>query len=694
VKLHIKKKIVLGFISALLVLMVLGVFSYYNIEKLIRAFEKRLWTTTVINTCEQIMKDVVDMETAQRGFVITGDTAFLAPYRQARQPVFGLLEDLQGQLASQPEASTIPTLDRLLTQRVHHIEEVISARYEGELAAQQKIKLGQGKILTDSLRYHIDTIQKTFNNRLDEQHQVVAGQLEFMQGAFLGLAGSVTCILGILFYRINIQLQRRMEAEEKLQQTIHEVKELYDQAPCGYLSVDQTIHLCRVNQTLLGWMGYTSDEVLGNMKFEDLLTPASKEKFLASFQRDFEIYKDRGGVFGLEFDFQRKDGSSFPVLVNSVATFDDEGNFIQSRTTVFDNTDRVKSEARFRTVLESSPDAMVIVDAEGLIQLVNQEGEQLFGYTRNELVGKPVEVLVPGELRPEHVIKRTLFFNEPSRRPMGKGLHLKALHASGKSIPVEISLSPLALGEERSVIAAIRDVTEARHAQDKILKLNKELESFTYSVSHDLRAPLRSINGYTEILKEDYAHLFDAEGLNTLDVIIRNAKKMGALIDDLLQFSRMGRSEIMQERVEMDALVLNVIEELNPRSKPQPVAWTIHPLPTATGDKSMLQQVWQNLIGNAVKYASKAEAPKIEIGGERHAGWVTYWVRDNGVGFDMKYADKLFGVFQRLHKMNEFEGTGVGLALVHRIVDRHLGKVWAEAALNKGATFYFKLPIT
>lgn len=692
-KLHIKKKIVLGFLSALLILVVLGVFSYYNIEKLIQATEKRLWATTVINTCEQIMKDVVDMETAQRGYVITGDTAYLAPYYQVHELVFGLLDNLKHQLANEPEVATVPALNRLLIQRVRLIQEVINARQEDEQAAVKAIRLGHGKTITDSLRYYMDTIQLSFNDRLNAQQQVVAGQLEFMQGAFLGLAGSITGILGILFYLINVQLQRRTEAEENLKKTISEVKELYDEAPCGYLSVDSTIHLCRINQTLLSWMGYASDEVLGKMKFEDLLTPASGEKFRSSFQEDFEAYKTKGGVYGLEFDFQRKDGSAFPVLVNSVATFDPQGNFVQSRTTVFDNTDRVKSEARFKTVLESSPDAMVIVDAEGLIQLINQQGEQLFGYNRTELVGKPVEVLVPSEFRNGHVKQRRLFFNEPQRRPMGKGLQLKALHASGMTIPVEISLSPFKLGDQLSVIAAIRDVTDARQAQDRIMKLNKELESFTYSVSHDLRAPLRSINGYTEILKEDYAHVFDANGHATLDVIIRNAKKMGALIDDLLQFSRLGRSEVMHERVEMDTLVLQAIDDLSQRNN-QHVAWTIHPLPTVKGDKSMLHQVWLNLIGNAVKYSSKATNPAIEIGTQPTEGWITYFVRDNGVGFDMQYAGKLFGVFQRLHKMNEFEGTGVGLALVHRIVDRHGGTVWAEAELNKGATFYFKLPVS
>lgn len=231
-----------------------------------------------------------------------------------------------------------------------------------------------------------------------------------------------------------------------------------------------------------------------------------------------------------------------------------------------------------------------------------------------------------------------------------------------------------------------------REASAEISELNKELEGYTYSVSHDLRAPLRSIAGYSQVLKEDYADKLDQEGNRVIDVVIRNAKQMGQLIDDLLHFSRVGRKEVSQVYCNMDEMVQNAIDELIAHDPSKRSVITVRALDPAHADASMLKQVWVNLIANAIKYSSKKPDPRIEIGSSQHDGEVCYFVKDNGVGFNMAYKDKLFGVFQRLHKSNEFEGTGVGLALVKRIVGRHGGRIWAEAQLNEGATFYFTLP--
>lgn len=222
--------------------------------------------------------------------------------------------------------------------------------------------------------------------------------------------------------------------------------------------------------------------------------------------------------------------------------------------------------------------------------------------------------------------------------------------------------------------------------------VNRELEAFTFSVSHDLRAPLRAINGYAQILAEDHAEKLDEDANNVINVIIRNTKKMGVLIDDLLTFSRLGRKELVKGELDMSALVKAVVEELyNPnRDK---VIFNLHPLPPALGDYTLLKQVWINLIANGMKFSSTKPEPRIEIGSIPNENEITYYVKDNGVGFDMQYYNKLFGVFQRLHAQYEFEGTGIGLAIVQRVVNAHRGKVWAEAKLNEGASFYFSLPI-
>jgi light-regulated signal transduction histidine kinase (bacteriophytochrome) len=245
-----------------------------------------------------------------------------------------------------------------------------------------------------------------------------------------------------------------------------------------------------------------------------------------------------------------------------------------------------------------------------------------------------------------------------------------------------------------AVFANVRRRTERDllHARDNLRAANKELESFAYSVSHDLRAPLRHVMGFAELLNKSAGPALDETGQRYVRTISDAAARMGRLIDDLLVFSRMGRAEMMRGRVDLSALVEEVRRDAAVPDGHR-IEWTIHPLPVVTGDASMLRQVVDNLVSNAIKYSSTRETARIDIGARTGDGGETVvFVRDNGVGFDMQYAHKLFGVFQRLHSNDEFEGTGIGLANVRRIVQRHGGRTWAEGAINRGATFYVSLP--
>lgn len=247
--------------------------------------------------------------------------------------------------------------------------------------------------------------------------------------------------------------------------------------------------------------------------------------------------------------------------------------------------------------------------------------------------------------------------------------------------------------EVTAVTVMSGNVTERKKAEEQLQLLNKELESFSYSVSHDLRAPLRAINGHATILLEDFSAGLNEEAKKSIDAICRNSVKMGNLIDDLLNFSRLGRKDITREPVDMKNLATIVADELLAQNASEKTSINIGNLHPALGDSVLLKQVWLNLISNAIKYSQKNPAPKIEIGCTENDKETTYYVKDNGVGFDMKYYNKLFGVFQRLHGETEFEGTGVGLAIIHRIITRHGGKVWAEGQINKGACFFFTLPV-
>jgi signal transduction histidine kinase len=285
-----------------------------------------------------------------------------------------------------------------------------------------------------------------------------------------------------------------------------------------------------------------------------------------------------------------------------------------------------------------------------------------------------------------------------------RALHVRVTQSAGSTINTIMLLGLGALLQLvllGSVYYLIHhDVTERRRvaaelqSRGELLEAaNKELEAFSYSVSHDLRAPLRHIDGYAALLSKAAGDSLNDKARRYLQTISSSAKQMGQLIDDLLVFSRMGRQDMLRTTVNLDQLVKTVLQDLRLDLQGRTISWTIHPLPNVSGDPAMLRQVLMNLVSNALKFTATRPEAKIEIGvGKRSPSEVEIFVRDNGVGFDMQYVDKLFGVFQRLHRNDEFEGTGIGLANVRRIIRRHGGRTWAEGALDQGATFYFSLP--
>jgi len=287
----------------------------------------------------------------------------------------------------------------------------------------------------------------------------------------------------------------------------------------------------------------------------------------------------------------------------------------------------------------------------------------------------------------------------------------------GEEFPIEASISQLTEGTRRLFTVIVRDVSERvkaeealRHSEVLFRRLNDELEehvaertaeltatiaeleSFSYSISHDLRAPLRAINGYASIVREDYSSQLNDDGVQFLHKIEANASKMARLIDGLLDFSRLGRMDTVAAGVSMHDLAAGVVAELKAEGDGAHAKVTLGPLPGIEGDAAMLKQVWVNLLSNAFKFSSKRTDPRVDIGADRRGDEVVYWVRDNGVGFDMAYSEKLFGVFNRLHRADEFPGVGVGLAIVRRIIVRHHGRVWATSESGQGTRFFFALP--
>lgn len=359
----------------------------------------------------------------------------------------------------------------------------------------------------------------------------------------------------------------------------------------------------------------------------------------------------------------------------------------------------------FRDLVESAPDGIVIVDGTGRILHANAHAHRMFGYDTGALAGEVVEMLVPDALRARHAEQRARYVDAPATRVMGTGLALEGRRRDGSVIPVEISLSPVSTPAGLLITSVIRDISERRRVEAQVQRLNEdlgrrlaelaavnqELESFSYSVSHDLRAPLRSIDGFGQALEEEYGAVLEDTGRDYLRRMRAATRRMGELIDDLLDLSRVSRREMRREQVDLSALARSVIAALREGEPARTVDATIADGLVTAGDPHLLTLLLQNLLGNAWKFTSRRADGRIEFGAGVRDGQRVYVVRDNGVGFDMAYVHKLFGPFQRLHRTTDFPGTGIGLATVQRIVARHGGTVWAEGEVGRGATFSFTL---
>jgi len=355
-----------------------------------------------------------------------------------------------------------------------------------------------------------------------------------------------------------------------------------------------------------------------------------------------------------------------------------------------------EARARLASIVTHSTDAIIGRTLEGKITSWNRSAERMFGYGAEEMLGQPVSVLFPERLAQEE----QLITDKCRRGERMEPYETVRRCRDGREIEVSVATSPVldSSGRTIGVSKIVRDITELKRTQRQLVRAkeateaaNRELDAFSHSVAHDLRAPLRSIDGFSHAVLEDYGHLLDAQGHKYLGFVREAAQTMAQLIDDMLILSRVTRSELQRETIDLSELARNTLERLRQGEFERQVDTVIEEGLVADGDARLLTIAFNNLLGNAWKFTSKRARALIEFGSTSSAGAVSYFVRDNGAGFDMDYADKLFRVFERLHTVSEFEGTGVGLATVQRVIARHGGRVWAEGRVDAGATFYFTL---
>lgn len=368
------------------------------------------------------------------------------------------------------------------------------------------------------------------------------------------------------------------------------------------------------------------------------------------------------------------------------------------------------SEQLKQAILDAALDCIIAIDERSRIVEFNQAAERILGYAREDALGQPlIDLIIPARLRERYTREMRRHRDTGERNILGRRVEVTVMRSDGSEFPAELALNRIDLRDQVIFTAYLRDITERRQAESRIAELNesleervrsrtmeledanRELESFSYSVSHDLRAPVRHVLGFAELLKKQLAGRKDPNTQHLIGVITDSAGKIARLIDDLLAFSRTSRQELRRGSVAMTDLVEEAVRSLAPETTNRRIEWRVHPLPAVEGDRALLALVWTNLLSNAVKYTRQRAAARITVGSSAADSGPVFFVEDNGTGFDMRYEHKLFRVFQRLHREEEFEGTGVGLANVARIVQRHGGKVWAEGRPGTGATFYFTL---
>jgi PAS domain S-box-containing protein len=706
-----------GFMVAISLLALGGSFTYRASVGFAESVEWIAHSQEVRAALADVYGSLAGAEVAQRDYFLTKESGPLLEYQRLSQLVRTHLMTLSVLIADNPEqVRNLAVLRQTVERRLDILAVGLNTFYTYGLPATRAV-------LSTSRAMHTIEAVRAQSERMDavEMHLLTARQAQAAKVRYMTLASllitlvTASALFIVLFRGIHREMKARRGAEQALRDSDQYNRSVIESSPD-----------CLAVLTTGGLITQMTPQGMRLLNVEDFAAIAGTD-WCAFWSGDAAaaaasaVATARNGSPGRFLGSTTRQGDEkwWDVIVMPIRGAGGGVERLLAAARDISEVKRAEDELiaanRFLdSLIESLPVMVALKEAATLkFVRVNRTYERLTGHSRDTLIGKGPEDFF-GAAEAEFIVAKDLealdggsLIDIPQQTLRTAGGELRTFHTMKVPIPDED-------GKPRFLLAISVDISEEKSAEEAIRQLNaalegkaaqlestnKELESFSYSVSHDLRAPLRAIDGFAEMIEEDYREKLDTEGLRFLSVIRQNSRRMGALIDDLLQFSRLGRQPVANLDVNVESLVREVVEEVLSQdagqvrdgSQPKPHI-EIGPLPPARGDRTLLRQVWTNLIANAVKYSSKSPHPRIKVSGRRLAEETEYSVCDNGVGFSMEYVEKLFGVFQRLHRADEFSGTGVGLAIVHRVVTRHGGRVWAEGKVNEGAVFFFALPI-
>jgi len=683
---------------------------------MLNARESELWvvhTHEVIEKLQDLLYSMRSVESEDRGYALTGHESDLAVYRATLLSLKRSAADLGSMTVDNPiQQQQLPALNALIDRKIEFANKVMYLRHAGGYrAASVVIESEDGMRIMDATILLVDEMRGEEIRLLSVRSETAARQLliaEFILALNAILAVSIALIAAGAALGLKREGFLRELAEKAMLSSEQKYRGLLEAAPDAMVVVNEGGKIVLLNAQAELQFGYRRDELLGQM-VTAIIPEGFAERLISDGKRTAaEALLQQIGT-GIELDGLRKDGSEFPLEMMLSPLENTDGILVTAAIRNITKRRRAEktqldSDEKYHGLLEAAPDAMVVVNQRGEIVLLNAQAELQFGYRRDELLRQKITNIIPLGFAERLVSDGKRTAAEALLQQIGTGIELDGLRKDGSQFPIEMMLSPLENADGILVTAAIRNITKRRSADVRLVRTvedlersNSELLRLAFVSSHDLQEPLRTVTSYAQLLAKRYKGQLDAEADEFITFIASGCIRMKELIEDLLAFSRIGKDERSLREEAMEDTLQVALTNLDSAIRESSAVVTHDPLPTIVPHGAELVQVFQNLIANAIKYRGGA-APRIHISATRKAAilgngseWILS-VSDNGIGIERQYFDKIFVLFQRLHRPDEFSGTGVGLAICKKIVERLGGRIWVESELGKGSTFSFTLP--